>query len=42
VDVLSLIELWINAPSFETIDQISERLKMPVTDLFTFEDEAGV
>jgi hypothetical protein len=38
VDFLSLIERGINAPSFETIDQISARLKVPVTDLFTFED----
>jgi hypothetical protein len=42
VDVLSLIERWINAPLFETIDQISERLNVPVFDLFTFKDEAGV
>ena len=38
VDFLSLIERGINAPSFETIDQISERLNVPVTDLFSFED----
>ena len=38
VDFFSLIERGINAPSFETIDQISERLNVPVTDLFSFED----
>jgi transcriptional regulator with XRE-family HTH domain len=37
VDFLSLIERGINAPSFETIDQMAERLKMPVLSLFTFE-----
>ena len=36
VDFLSLIERGINAPSFETIDQMAERLEMPVTSLFTF------
>jgi transcriptional regulator with XRE-family HTH domain len=38
VDFLSLIERGINAPSFETIDQIAERLSMSVTALFTFEE----
>ena len=36
VDFLSLIERGINAPSFETIDQMAERLELPVTALFTF------
>jgi len=36
VDFLSLIERGINAPSFETIDKMAERLKMSVASLFTF------
>lgn len=36
VDFLSLIERGRNAPSFETLDKIAKRLKMPVADLFTF------
>lgn len=37
VDFLSLIERGINAPSFETIDQMAARLEIPVSSLFTFE-----
>lgn len=36
VDFLSLIERRKNAPSFETLEQIAKRLKVPVADLFTF------
>jgi transcriptional regulator with XRE-family HTH domain len=36
VDFLSLIERGINAPSFETLEKISRRLRVPVADLFTF------
>jgi len=36
VDFLSLIERGINAPSFETIDQIAKRLRVPVMALFDF------
>jgi transcriptional regulator with XRE-family HTH domain len=36
VDFLSLIERGINAPSFETLEQISDRLRLPVKDLFDF------
>jgi transcriptional regulator with XRE-family HTH domain len=36
VDFLSLIERGINAPSFETIEQISKRLRVPVMALFDF------
>jgi transcriptional regulator with XRE-family HTH domain len=36
VDFLSLIERGINAPSFETLDRIATRLKLPVRDLFSF------
>ena len=34
VDFLSLIERGINAPSFETIEQIALRLEIPVSSLF--------
>ena len=37
VDFLSLIERGINAPSFETIDQMAVKLGIPVSALFTFE-----
>lgn len=36
VDFLSLIERGRNAPSFETLDQMSKRLRVPVANLFTF------
>lgn len=36
VDFLSLIERGINAPSFETLEKISRRLRVPVSELFTF------
>jgi transcriptional regulator with XRE-family HTH domain len=36
VDFLSLMERGINAPSFATLEKISKRLRLPVTDLFTF------
>jgi transcriptional regulator with XRE-family HTH domain len=39
VDFLSLIERGINAPSFETLDQLSKRLHLSVAALFTFGDE---
>jgi transcriptional regulator with XRE-family HTH domain len=41
VDFLSLIERGINAPSFETIDQVALRLNIPVRDLFDFSQEAS-
>jgi transcriptional regulator with XRE-family HTH domain len=37
VDFLSLIERGINAPSFENIEQIALRLKIPVSSLFEVE-----
>ena len=37
VDFLSLIERGINAPSFETLENIAKRLRLSVADLFTFE-----
>ena len=37
VDFLSLIERGRNAPSFETLDRIAKRLRMSVTDLFSFQ-----
>jgi transcriptional regulator with XRE-family HTH domain len=36
VDFLSLIERGINAPSFETLEQLAKRLDLSVADLFTF------
>ena len=36
VDFLSLMERGVNAPSFETLEQIAKRLRLPVSDLFTF------
>ena len=36
VDFLSLIERGINAPSFEVLERIAKRLRMPVSDLFAF------
>jgi transcriptional regulator with XRE-family HTH domain len=41
VDFLSLIERGINAPSFETIDQIAKRLRLPVKVLFDFPEKHG-
>ena len=37
VDFLSLMERGRNAPSFETLDRIAKRLRVPVADLFTFD-----
>lgn len=37
VDFLSLIERGVSAPSFETIEKISRRLRVSVTYLFMFE-----
>ena len=37
VDFLSLIERGRNAPSFETLDKIARRLRVPVADLFHFD-----
>jgi transcriptional regulator with XRE-family HTH domain len=36
VDFLSFMERGIHAPSFETIEKISKRLRISVADLFTF------
>ena len=36
VDFLSLIERGINAPSFETIEQMGKKLRVPVRALFDF------
>jgi transcriptional regulator with XRE-family HTH domain len=38
VDFLSLIERGISAPSFETLERIARRLRISVTQLFTFDD----
>jgi len=37
VDFLSLIERGINAPSFETIEEMARKLRVPVMELFDFE-----
>ena len=39
VDFLSLIERGMNAPSFETLEQIAKRLRMPVKALFDFPEK---
>jgi len=36
VDFLSLIERGISAPSFETLERLAKKLRLPVADLFTF------
>jgi transcriptional regulator with XRE-family HTH domain len=36
VDFLSLMERGINAPSFETLERMTEALQISVRDLFTF------
>ena len=41
VDFLSLIERGINAPSFETLEQLANRLNLSVADLFTFNEVRG-
>ena len=38
VDFLSLIERGKNAPSFETLEMMSKRLRLPVADLFSFDN----
>jgi transcriptional regulator with XRE-family HTH domain len=40
VDFLSLVERGISAPSFETLERIAKRLKLPVADLFKFGGDA--
>lgn len=40
VDFLSLIERGRNAPSFETLERIARRLKIPVAELFNFDISA--
>jgi transcriptional regulator with XRE-family HTH domain len=37
VDFLSLMERGRNAPSFETLERMAKRLKVPVAQLFTFD-----
>lgn len=37
VDFLSLIERGINAPSFENLEAFSNQLRLPVSQLFTFD-----
>lgn len=37
VDFLSLIERGINAPSFDVLENIARKLRLPVKELFTFQ-----
>jgi transcriptional regulator with XRE-family HTH domain len=39
VDFLSLIERGRNAPSFETIEHMAKKLRVPVMELFDFRGE---
>jgi transcriptional regulator with XRE-family HTH domain len=39
VDFLSLIERGKNAPSFETIEGMAKRLRVPPAEIFTFDRE---
>jgi transcriptional regulator with XRE-family HTH domain len=39
VDFLSLIERGVSAPSFNTLEQIAKRLRLPVADLFKFDNK---
>jgi transcriptional regulator with XRE-family HTH domain len=39
VDFLSLIERRISAPSFETLEKMAKRLKIPVADMFKFDSD---
>lgn len=36
VDFLSMVERGISAPSFDTLEKISKKLKIPVSVLFAF------
>ena len=39
VDFLSLVERGINAPSFETLEKLSNVLVIPVSGFFTFDEQ---
>jgi transcriptional regulator with XRE-family HTH domain len=41
VDFLSLMERGVSAPSFETLERMAKRLRLPVAELFTFDRSAG-
>ncbi len=41
VDFLSLIERGINAPSFDTIEEMARKLRVPVMELFNFRGQAA-
>jgi transcriptional regulator with XRE-family HTH domain len=41
VDFLSLIERGVSAPSFETLERMAKRLRLPVAELFLFDRDAG-
>lgn len=39
VDFVSLLERGANAPSFETLESLSDALEVPVKELFNFGDQ---
>ena len=39
VEFVSNMERGVNAPSFETIEKITQAFNLPVNELFTFEEE---
>jgi transcriptional regulator with XRE-family HTH domain len=41
VTFLGLMERGVNAPSFETIEQIARVLKVPVSELFLFDTKSS-
>ena len=41
VDFLSLMERGVSAPSFETLERMAKRLRLPVAELFTFDRSPG-
>lgn len=41
VDFLSLMERGVSAPSFETLERMAKRLRVPVAELFRFDRNPG-
>ena len=40
VDFLSLMERGVSAPSFETLEKFAKRLRLPVAELFLFDQKS--
>lgn len=38
VEFLSNMERGVNAPSFETLERLAQALKVPIKELFTFDE----